>query len=55
VAPATNRHADPAPEYSEVVKAPARDPFDSPEDEYQDEKLGLNHTPPRNEKRGGLI
>jgi hypothetical protein len=55
VAPAANRHADPAPEYSEAVKAPARNPFDSPEADYQDEKLGLNHSPPRDEKRGGFI
>jgi hypothetical protein len=55
VVPSSNRHMDPAPEYSEAVKGSSRNPFDSPEDEYQDEKLGLSHTPPRNEKSGGFI
>jgi hypothetical protein len=49
------RHADPAPEYSEAVKSSSRNPFATPEEEFQNEKLGLEQTPPRNEKRGGFI
>lgn len=52
---ASNRHMDPAPEYSEAVKGPSQNSFDAPEDAYQHEKLGFSHSPPRNEKSGGFI